>query len=398
MTEDRMNIEHIRSVTKEVFKKGTVQQRDALRSIANKVLAPSVMFACEDTAPDVETAYRLLEDIKFSGDGTQMLPADGVYALDSILNKTWREDFFSAVCNMALTMYATDPATVGKGYWPKNHNDFNRLITRAFIWVVAQHGLINLLSPRDAHVVSHTRLPQFMIATQVVGQDEGCLRHYTLYQPQQDTGSMDSYNVVPDSYIEKIRADRRANQPPEYEEAANMSFSDLADLCERLHVIGPEATFPPCKCKVEDDCECDEDEYQSREDFDEDQEELLETFYNKFGFPDDSSDEPEEEKWLEGISLMEVEVDLPTVRLPTPELNTMRNNSRMKKPHQKARREKIRLTPEQQIWHKVDTDPLSIDRRFAISLVSRHTCGVNRAVATQREAMAVAAALMEVSE
>ncbi|QZE58858.1 hypothetical protein pEaSNUABM28_00301 [Erwinia phage pEa_SNUABM_28] len=394
MTEAEMNIDHIRNATKSIFTSGTVQQRDALRSIANTVLAPNAMFACEVEAPDVETAYRLLEEIKFTGDGTNMLPADEVYALDSILSKKWKKDFFEAVRNIALTMYCTDPATSGKGFWPRNQGEFNQLITRAFVWVLAQEGLKNVL--KDPTVVSHTRLAQFMIATQLVGKDEPNLRHFTTYRPYQDTGGVNCDNILPESYLEQIRAERRAGQPPEYEAAKNMSFSDLADLCERLNVIGPGSTKPvTCNCAVGELCGCEEDEYQTRDDFDEDQEELLEEFYRKFGFPhDEDEDEPEEEIWREGISLMEVEVDLPTVRLTLPEAG-VRKDSRMKKPMQKSRRNKILLTAEQQIWHKVDTDPVSADRRFAISLVSRHTCGVSRPVATQREALAIAAALAE---
>ena len=398
MTEAEMNIDQVTNAAKTIFRSGTAEQRDALRAVANTVLAGSAALAYEGTEPDVETTYRLLSKIQFSGDGQQMLPADEIYALDTLLRKGKKATFMRAVENIALTMYCTDPRTAGRGYWPKNNNDLNLLLTRAFIWLVAQEGLENILV-KDTSVVSHTRLAQFLIATQVAGKDEGALRHFTLYHPHQDTGNIYSCNVLPDEYIASLKAARRANRPEEYDQVRGMSFNQLADLCERLNVIGPNSV-PKHSCSCDDeDCECEDDDYRSREDYEGDTEELLEDFYGKFGSPDDD-EEPEQDIWQPDVSLMEVEIDLPAVTLPrpAPDAYVGRAPSRYKKPVQKTSRTKLLLTREQQIWHTIDTDNKEFgDRRFAITLVSRHTCGVSHAIATAREALAVAAVLMDES-
>lgn len=401
MTEAELNNDYIVNAAKTIFTSGTLQQRDALRTIANTVLSGKAAFAYEERALDVETTYRLLEEMQFTGDGKQMLPADEIVALDNILCKNWRKDFFSAVSNMALTMYCTDPATYGKGFWPKNQSDCVLLINRAFIWVVAQQGLVNLLE-KDCPSVSHTRLPQFIIALQTVGKDDGYARHFSLYEPHEDSGNVNCTNLLPESYKAALEEERISKRPAEYEAVRNMNFDALADLCERLNVIGPNSTKPVvCRCDPDDDCGCEEDEHHTREDFDKDDDELRDVFYQKFGYPDDDDEPMEDESiWLPDVSLMEVDVDLPTVTLPLPDQPVPKRGmpkSRVKKP-MSSRKVKHILSPAQQIWHELDSKHEFGDRRFAITLVSRHTCGVNRAVATTREALAIATALMDVSK
>ncbi|QZE57169.1 hypothetical protein MPK67_gp296 [Erwinia phage pEa_SNUABM_32] len=381
-------------VARRLFEKGSVEVRDALRAIANTVLAPSLALQYEDSVPSVEATYRILDEITFSGDGTLLLPADDIYAFDNLLNKKWRGTFFNAVSNMALTMWCTDPRTAGKGFWPKQNNECCELITRSLIWVIAQHGLENLLI-KDSPVVSHTRLPQFIIALQTEGKDEGYARHFSLYNPHADTGSISTNNMWSDEYRAEFERKLVEGRPAEYDSVRHMDFDTLADLCERLNLIGPNATPRGCTCDEDEfDCECDCDEVMTREDFDNDDDELRDVFYQKYGHPDDGVDYDEAE-WITGTSLMEVEIDLPTVRLPVPDIPKSQHPhmKKQKKAMPKAPRKQVILTHAQQIWHELDSKHEFGDRRFAITLVSRHTCGINRAVATNREALAIAYAI-----
>lgn len=399
-----MNNDHIFNAAETIFATGTMEQRDALRTIANTVLSGKAAFEYEDCALDTEATYRVLEEMKFSGDGKQMLPADEVVSLDSILHKSWRKNFFSAVANMALTMHCTDPATVGQGYWPKDHYKCGLLVHRAFLWMVSTHGLLNLLSEKAAHKVSHTRLPQFIVAFQIAGKDEGHARHYTMYHPEEDAGTINVNNVLPDSYKEQLIAKSQANRPEEYDSVPHLSFNELIELCERLNVIGPNsATTSKCNCEIDDECDCDEDddEVMTRSDFDPDEiGDLRDHFWQKFGYPDDEPDMPDEDIWIPGVSQMEVQVDLPTVRLETQNQIAPRSGMKMKSRAQKSacKRQMVLLSPAQQIWHELDNEKEFGDRSFAITLVSRSTCGVNRAVATTREALAIATALMDASK
>ncbi|QZE60211.1 hypothetical protein pEaSNUABM35_00294 [Erwinia phage pEa_SNUABM_35] len=404
MTEAELNNDYIVNAAKTIFTAGTVQQRDALRTIANTVLSGKAAFAYEDCSLDIETTYRLLEEIQFTGDGRRMLPADEIVALDNILRKNWRKDFFTAVSNMALTMYSTDPRTAGRGFWPTSHSECALLVHRAFLWVVAQNGLTNLL--RENYMgVSHTRLPQFIVAFQVAGKDEGVARHYTLYNAQEDCGTITTNNLLPEDYKEKLAAELLANRPAEYDAVEHMDFDELIELCERLNVIGPNSTKrqATCDCSIDDDCECDEeDEPMTRDDFDKDEVgDLRDHFWQKYGYPDDEPEIPDEDVWIPGVSQMEVRIDLPVVTLSDPDKQIvpragMKMKSRAKKPMGKS--EPVVLSYAQQIWHELDSKKEFGDRSFAITLVSRHTCGVSRAVATTREALAIATALMDVSK
>lgn len=382
----------IASIARSIFERGTIEQRDALRAVANTVLVPNMRLAYEVAEPTVEETYRLLEGIAFTGDGKMMLPGDEIYALDSLLNKEWKKTFFEAVANMTLTMYCTDPHTAGKGFWPKNNNDCCEFITRAFIWMLTQHGLTNILL-RDTSVVSHTRLPQFIIALQTEGKDDGYARHFSLYDPYSDSGNITVSNLWSDEYKAARVSETLASRPPEYDAVRRMKFDELADLCERLELIAVKSDSN-CDCE-DDDCEC--DELVTRHDLDRDPDDLREIFYAKYGDPDDEG-VVDEEDWITGASLMEVEINLPIVTLhkPVPKTN-MPQSGRMKtkKPMAKSsNKSRVVLRPDQQIWHELDEKQEFGDRRFAITLVSRHTCGINRPVATNNEALAIAYALL----
>ncbi|QZE57507.1 hypothetical protein MPK71_gp298 [Erwinia phage pEa_SNUABM_1] len=382
----------ITSIARSIFERGTTEQRDALRAVANTVLVPNMRLAYEFAEPTVEETYRLLEGISFTGDGKMMLPGDEIYALDNLLRKEWQKTFFDAVANMTLTMFCTDPHTAGKGFWPRNNSECCEFITRAFIWTIAQHGLTNILL-RDTKVVSHTRLAQFIIALQTEGKDDGYARHFSLYDPHSDTGSITVSNLWSDEYKAARVSETIASRPPEYDDVRRMNFDDLADLCERLGLIALKSQ-PDCDCE-DDDCEC--DELVTRHDLDRDPDDLREIFYAKYGDPDDEG-VVDEEDWITGASLMEVEVDLPVVTLhqPEPKTNLPRaSHMKKKKPMAKStNKSRVVLRADQQIWHELDSKQEFGDRRFAITLVSRHTCGINRPVATNNEALAIAYALL----
>lgn len=389
--------EQLADAVRRMFNSGSVEVRDALRAVANTVLAKDVALPYEGDEPSVETTYRLLEGIQFSGDGKTLLPSDEIYALDKLLSKKWCDTFFSAVSNMALTMHCTDPRTAGKGYWPPNNSSCCELVTRAFIWTVAQYGLDNLLE-KDTSVVSHTRLPQFIIALQTEGKDEGYARHFSLYHPHNDTGNIDTTNYWPDEYKIQQEEKRIASRPAEYDSVRHMGFDELAALCTRLNLIGPNSKVR-CDCDEDEeeiDCDC---QPMMVEDFDQDLDELQQVFYDKYGDPDEDTDEDESE-WITGVSVMEVTVDLPVVRLPEPAQNNRSHLPRrgQKKAMPKSVSRKVTLTHDQQIWHELDSKQEFGDRRFAITLVSRHTCGVDRAIATNREALAVAYTLINIDK
>lgn len=375
-----------------IFTRGTLEQRDALRTVANMALDPRSKLTLEGSMPSVEETYRLLEGLKFSGDGTMLLPDDEIYSLESLLHKKVAGSFMTAVKNMAMTMYATDPHTKDKGFWPKSHAETCQLLASAFVWLCAQRGLENVLS--DTTAVSHTRLPQFIVALQVEGKDEPNAYLWSLFRPMADLGGANVANFISPEYKAAQMQKRIDARPARYDEVPRMKFEELGAYLTELKLLGPESAVPfQCNCH-ESECECEEDEYNELSDFDH-VDDLLEIFYDKFGDPDE---EPNDDEWFEGRSLMEVAIDIPVVSLPEHDdgLNHLRR-SHMKKTRAKPMIKRIELKAEHQVWHKVDdaAAPIFGDRRFAITLVSRHTCGVNVAVATTHESVLVAAKLLE---
>lgn len=385
------NQTELRAQVERILKSGSVAHKDALRAVANTVLGESSRFKYEDSEPGLEQTYRLLEGMEFSGDGKTLLPADEIYALDDLLHKRWKDTFMSAVSNVALTMWATNPRTSGDGHWPRSHADCSQLLTQAFVWMCAQEGLKDIL--KDTTAVSHTRLAQFIIAFQVADADEAIARSWSLFLPMDNVGSVTCSNLLKPEYLEALRTKQEDDRPPEYYEVRSYKRDQLVELLTRLKLVGPHADAPVCTCgEDEEDCDCELDEVEDVSQLD--SADLLEIFYQKYGDPDDNvSEDYDEDNWTVGQSLMEVAIDIPVVRLNPPvvppHLKRKVKKTAMRSPS------KVTLSDTQQIWHQVDSENEYGKRLFSITLVSRHTCGINRSIATADEALSIAYMLMD---
>ncbi|QZE56831.1 hypothetical protein pEaSNUABM20_00295 [Erwinia phage pEa_SNUABM_20] len=385
-----------------LFANGDAHVRDALRAVANTVIADSARFKYEFSEPAVESVYRTLESLTFSGDGTLLLPADEIYAFDQLLNKKYRDNFYSSVCNVAFTQRQTNPRTSMLEAFPRSNEYMCEILARAFVWVLMQTGLDNLLV-KDCIVAGHTRLPQFIIALQTEGQDEGYTSLFSLFNPlSDDYQAVSATNFFPEEYRKQLLAEATGNLPPEYREVDNMTFEQLGALLTRLNLVGPASAKKKYRCGCEGDCEDDCDasgsSYNNLEDFD-DASDLRDVFYNHYGWPDDDI-EIDDSLWVTGKSKMKVNIDIPVVTLAEPKAAKERGYRSKKMPKKAMAKSgtRIELDYTQQLWHPVTLDTEGANRVFAITLVSRHTSGVNRAVATAREAFAIAAVLADLDK
>lgn len=359
-----------------LFATGTEAQRDALRYVANTVLSESAALSYEDLQPTLDTAYRVLgSSLDFSGDGRLLLPEDDVVSFDSLLDKKKGKHFMSAVRNMALTLYKTDPRTKNLDWWPEKSESLASILMDAFIWMNMQEGLRNVLA--NDELVSHTRLPQIIITVQKEGKSDDYAGAYrwSLFAANDGYESSVVKNSFASGHMAALEERWNAKHPVPPTDVSKMKYDDLYELCHN------EKLIPPVD---EDD---DEDEY--------DHEDLSRVYYEKHGWPFDV-ESVDDAEWHTGGSIASVAVSLPRVSLTPPPAPNHIKKSRAKTAGV-CKTEMIDLHPDRTVWHTIDASGKPGDSitgtKFSITLVSRHTCGVTIPVATQVEALAVANAL-----
>lgn len=403
--EEQARLDSLGATVATMFDRGGPAVRDALRYVANQMLAHEHSFLYEQhdgRTPDIEDVYHELRDLQLTGTQRKIRNPDLISSLENLMNKNEREIFGSAVRNISYTMFKLLPQNENTEFClgRKGPHSSSRTpprtvaerLQRGLMYLLTSSGLDSYIKKPENQIRSygHTRLSCLVLAVAVKGETQVAVRTIPLWRMDEISETTGEIELVQD--LPNVDMDAKASNPVCSTKVVTdfNVWSQLSADCLIAIML-----------KHEDHVEADLRGL-SRTELNDAYSEFVDDYLEDNDDDDEEWDEEDEEDEDEDPAFdpaepnrLSVSVTLPVIDLDRPKLD-LKPGMRLKTKRAKQdRSQNILIDP---VWHAVDQDNVDNIHYFSLSIVARDTVGHQAISASPLEALTISNVLMQITE